>query len=186
MKKYKDKREHRLQAEHIHPHSLINRKWETVEYREITADYFIEKGYRKLFMYREKNTSPIQKLRLNQIMQEFDYLWFIQESWTIKEDFMDGMDELNLSEIDRIIADCLGSEHYRIKKFGKTLTRWYKWIQGFCDHSTPDFKFTNALTEWVNNLCKGAKRQSHWFRTKDMYIRKLTARFCLKNLNIYS
>jgi hypothetical protein len=26
MKKYKDKREHRLQAEHIHPHSLINRK----------------------------------------------------------------------------------------------------------------------------------------------------------------
>tara|TARA_B110000977_G_scaffold200129_1_gene289580 strand:- start:661 stop:813 length:153 start_codon:yes stop_codon:yes gene_type:complete len=50
-------------------------------------------------------------------MQEFDYLGFIQESWTIKEDFMDAMDELNLEEIDRIIVECLQSEHYRIKKF---------------------------------------------------------------------
>ena len=98
---------------------------------------------------------------------------------------MDAMDNLDLVEIDRIIVHCRASEHYRIKKFAKTLTRWYDWIKWFCDHSTPTFKFTNPFTEWVNNLCKVAKRQSHGFKLKYMYIRKLTARFCYINLNIY-
>lgn len=41
----------------------------------------------------------------------------MSEAWTLKEDFMDAMDDLNLKEIDRIIEDSLGSEHYRIKQF---------------------------------------------------------------------
>jgi hypothetical protein len=93
------------------------------------------------------------------------------------------MDSLDLKEIDRIMNECLESEHYRIKKFWWTLKRWYSWIKWFCEHSTPFFKFTNAFTECFNNLCKVAKRVSHWFKTKDMYFKKLVARFCLKTLD---
>ena len=184
MQKYKKKSECRLQAYHIDPNALSNSKWERVSYNEITADYFIEKGYRKLFFYREKNLSPISKLRLNQIFREFDYLGFLSEAWALKEDFMDAMDKLNLEEIDRIITESLKSEHYRIKQFWKTLKRWYAGIKGFCEHSTDSFKFTNALTEGINNLCKVAKRISHGFRNKSMYIKKLIAKFCLKKLKI--
>ncbi|MDQ7022386.1 MAG: transposase [Candidatus Gracilibacteria bacterium] len=97
---------------------------------------------------------------------------------------MDALDELNMTEIDRIRDDCLKSEHYRIKQFGRTIKRWYAGIKGFCEHSTDEFKFTNALTEGINNLCKVAKRVSHGFSGKVMYIKKLTARFCLKKLEI--
>ncbi|MDQ7022564.1 MAG: hypothetical protein Q9M97_03405 [Candidatus Gracilibacteria bacterium] len=34
---------------------------------------------------------------------------------------MDALDELNITEIDRIRDDCLKSEHYRIKQFGRTI-----------------------------------------------------------------
>ena len=108
----------------------------------------------------------------------------MQQSWTLKEDFMDAMDNLDLDEIDRVMRECLESKHYRIKQFWNTLKRWYRWIKWFCEHSTPIFKFTNALTESINNLCKVTKRVSHWFRTKEMYIKKLVARFCLKELKI--
>jgi hypothetical protein len=54
---------------------------------------------------------------LNQIFREFDYLGFLQEARTLKEDFMDAIDELNLSEIDRIMKDSFNSEHRRIKQF---------------------------------------------------------------------
>lgn len=184
MKKYKEKAEQRLKAEDIHKEDLLNSQWEYEEYREITAEYFIEKWYRLLFMYREKNLSWQQRLRLNQILREFDYLGFMWEAWTLKEDFMDAMDERNLAEIDRIRDDCLASEHYRIKQFWNTIKRWYKWIKWFIEHSTDKFKFTNAVTESINNLCKVAKRVSHGFKTKEMYIKKLTARFCLKELQI--
>jgi hypothetical protein len=68
-------------------------------------------------MYREKNLSPIQKLRLNQIFREFDYLGYMQKAWTLKEDFFNAMDNLDMNEIDRIMNECLNSDHYRIKKF---------------------------------------------------------------------
>lgn len=184
MQKYKAKSECRLQAEQIDRNALINSKGEKVKYNEITADYFIETGYRKLFFYREKNLSPISKLRLNQIFREFDYLGFMAEAWTLKEDFMDAMDNLDLWEIDRIAKECLASEHYRINQFWRTLMKWYAGIKWFCEHSTAFFKFTNALTEWINNLCKVAKRVSHGFRYKSMYIKKLVAKFCLNQLQI--
>lgn len=184
IQKYKNKSACRLQAEQIDKNTLINSKWENVAYHEITADYFMETGYRRLFFYREKNLSPISKLRLNQIFREFDYLGFMAEAWILKEDFMEAMDDLNITEIDRIMADCLTSEHYRIKQFWRTLKRWYAGIKGFCEHSTATFKFTNALTEGINNLCKVAKRVSHGFKYKSMYIKKLVAKFCLKKLEI--
>ncbi|NCC70768.1 hypothetical protein EOM09_04250 [bacterium] len=52
------------------------------------------------------------------------------------------------------------------------------------ENSSKNFKFTNALTESINNLCKVLKRVSHGFRNKDMYIRKIASRFCLKELQI--
>lgn len=181
MKKYKDKANMRLKPEQIY-NPLLNSKKEQVKYNEITTNYFIETWYRQLFMYREKNLSWIQKLRLNQIFREFDYLWFMQTARTLKEDFMDAMDNLDLKDIDKIMKECLESEHYRIKQFWRTIKRWYAWIKWFCEHSTPFFKFTNAFTEGFNNLCKVAKRQSHGFKLKSMYLKKLVARFCLKNL----
>lgn len=184
MKKYKDKAEQRLQTEQINPKDLLNSKWEIVEYKEITVDYFIEKWYKTLFVTREKNLSWQQRLRLNQILNEFDYLGFMKEARTIKEDFMDAIDELNLSEVDRILIDCLNSEHYRIKQLWRTIKRWYEWIKWYIENSNENFKFTNALTESINNLCKVAKRVSHWFRNKTMYIKKLCARFCFKELKI--
>ena len=184
MQKYKNKADYRLNPLLIDKDKLTNFKWEKTEYKEITFDYFLEDWYKLAFMFREKNTSNIQKLRLNQIFREYDYCWYLQEAWTIKEDFMDAMDELDIDKIDEIIEDCWKSEHSRINKFGKTLKRWYEWIKWYCEHSTVKFKFTNALTEWINNLCKVAKRVSHGFRTKEMYLKKLTARFCLKKLMI--
>lgn len=168
----------------MNPEHLLNSKWEVIEYKEITADYFIEKWYRLLFMKREKNLSWQEKLRLNQIFREFDYLWFLQEAWTLKEDFYDALDNLNMDEIDRIRDEALNSEHRRIKQFWRTIKRWYEGIKWYIKNSTENFKFTNALTEGVNNLCKVVKRVSHWFRNKDMYIKKLVARFCLKELQI--
>lgn len=184
MKKYKAKTEQRLQTKNFNPNDLLNSKWEVIEYKEITPEYFTEKWYRTLFVTREKRLSWQQKLRLNQIFRDFDYLGFMQEARTLKEDFMDAIDELNLLEVDRILKDCLASEHYRIKQFGRTIKRWYEWIKGYIENSNENFKFTNALTESINNLCKVAKRVSHGFSTKSMYIKKLCARFCLKELQI--
>ncbi|MDQ7023687.1 MAG: hypothetical protein Q9M97_09430 [Candidatus Gracilibacteria bacterium] len=121
MRKYKEKADQRLNIAQINKNDFYNSKGEKIDYCEITPEYFIEKGYRKLFFYREKNLSGQQRLRLNQIFKEFDYLGFLQESWTLKEDFMDALDELNMTEIDRIRDDCLKSEHYRIKQFGRTI-----------------------------------------------------------------
>ena len=184
MKKYKDKIEQRLQSNNINPMDLLNSKGEVIEYKEITAEFFVDKWYRSLFVTREKNLSGQQRLRLNQIFKDFDYLWFMQEARTIKEDFMDAIDELNLEEIDRLRDECLESTHYRIKQFGRTIKRWYEWIKWYILNSTDEFKFTNALTESINNLCKVAKRMSHWFSSKTMYIKKLCARFCIKKLEI--
>jgi transposase len=78
----------------------------------------------------------------------------------------------------------LNSEHYRIKQFWRTIKRWYEGIKGYIENSNEKFKFINALTESINNLCKVAKRVSHGFSTKSMYIKKLCARFCLKELQI--
>jgi len=184
MQKYKDKAEQRLSITDINPKDLINSKWEVIEYQEITADYFIEKWYRLLFMYREKNLSWIQKLRLNQIFKEFDYWGYLQEARTLKEDFYDALDNLDLNEIDRIRYDALNSEHRRLNQFWRTIKRWYANIKWYIENSNKNFKFTNALTEGMNNLCKVVKRQSHWFKTKERYIKKLCARFCLVELQI--
>jgi transposase len=89
-----------------------------------------------------------------------------------------------LKEVNRIRDDCLTSEHYRIKQFWRTIKRWYKWIKWYIENSNEDFKFTNALTESINNICKVAKRVSHGFSSKNMYIKKLCARFCLTELKI--
>ena len=106
---------------------------------------------------------------------EYDYLWFLAEVWTIKEDFMDAMDEKNLDKINRIMTDCLASEHYRMKQFWRTLKRWYAWIEGFFSVKSDTFKFTNALTEGINNLCKVVKSyRFHWFRLKNYVFEKIS------------
>lgn len=177
MKKYKDKVDQRLQTKDIHPKLLRNNKWEKICYREITLEYFLEKKYLSLFRTREKNLFPLQKLRLNQILSEFDYKNYLKESWLIKESFCDALDERDIETINTIIDDCRKSEHYRIQQFWRTLSNWYRWIANYCKLSTEEFRFTNAYTECINNQCKLAKRQSYWFRYKENYSRKLYAKF---------
>ena len=173
MNKYKPRAEQRLRQWEWEKLYFKNSDWEKIEYREITLDYYLENWYRKIFLYREKNLSWLQRMRLNQIFREFDYNWYLVETWTIKEDFMDAIDNLNLKEVDRIIRECEESEHMRIKQFWRTLKNWYKWIKWFIEYSTEEFKFTNALTESMNNNCKILKRQSYGFKYKENYFRKI-------------
>lgn len=117
MKKYKNRVDQRLQTRDIHPNLLKNGKGERIFYREITLEYFLEKKYLSLFRTREKNLFSYQKLRLNQILSDFDYKNFLKEAWLMKETFFEALDERDITSIDRIIEDCGKSEHYRIQQF---------------------------------------------------------------------
>lgn len=177
MKKYKPKEDHILDDKYILKEDLINMSWDIWEYKEITEEAFLNKGYKTIFMYREKNMSGIQKLRLRQILREYDPHGFLKEAWIYKEMFCEALDELDIQTIREVRDQCLDSDHYRLKQFWRTLLRRDKQLQGFCEHSTDEFKFTNAYTESINNQCKVAKRVSHGFRNKESYLRKLSSRF---------
>jgi transposase len=181
MRKYKQKEAHLLKDEFIRDEELIKQNGEIWEYREITEDTFLNRWYKSLFWTKEKNLSGIQKLRLRQILREFDPHWFLWDAWQYKEWFCEALDELDIAEIRRVRNECLESQHYRIQGFWKTLLKRDKQLEAFCTHSTKDFKFTNAYTESFNNQCKVAKRVSHGFRNRENYLRKLSARFT--NLN---
>ena len=68
-----------------------------------------------LFLYKEENLSGMQKLRLRQILKEFDYNGYMAEARVAKERFMKALDELDIEEINDVMNDCLESEHYRIQ-----------------------------------------------------------------------
>lgn len=177
MKKYKDPKHHTIDSQYISDEELVRRNWERREYKEITEDAFLNKGYKFLFMHREENLSSVQKLRLRQILRDYDPHHYVKEAWIYKELFCIALDELDYETICEVQGRCLDSEHYRIKDFWKTLKKWNQQLRNFCEHSTEDFKFTNAYTESINNQCKVAKRVSHWFKHKSSYRRKLSARF---------
>jgi len=183
MQKYKDKVE-TLDPKYFTEKELINANWVKTEFKEITYDYFINTTttYKWLLMKREKNLSWIQRLRLRQILREFDYGWYMSESRSIKERFCDALDEKNFEEIENVMGEALESTHYRTQWFWRTLKRWKTELKNFCLYSTDDFKFTNATTESINNQCKIAKRVSHWFRHKENYFRKLSSRFIFNRI----
>lgn len=181
MKKYKNKWDHKLEDRFILAKDLIKKNGEKWEYKEITEQAFLNKWYKLLFLMKEENMSWMQRLRLRQILREFDPHDYMKEAWMYKEIFCEALDELDIETIRKVRDRCLESEHYRIKDFGKTLKRRDKQLQGFCEHSTDDFKFTNAYTEWINNQCKIAKRVSCGFKHKSNYKRKLSARFADQN-----
>jgi hypothetical protein len=57
MKKYKDKENHNLSDEYIRVEELIKKNGEKGEYKEITEDAFLNKGYKTLFLLKEQNMS---------------------------------------------------------------------------------------------------------------------------------
>jgi hypothetical protein len=126
LKKYKRQVDRRLKTADIHSNSLKGKNGIPFIYREIILEYFLEKKYLSLFRTREKNLFNYQKLRLNQILMEFDYKNFLKEAWLIKESFFEALDEKDIESIDTIIKQCRESEHYRIQQFGRTLSNWYK------------------------------------------------------------
>ena len=177
MKKYKDRINNILKDEDILEEDLIKQNGERWEYKEITEQAFLNKWYKLLFMKRESNLSGMQKLRLRQILREYDPNGYLSEARIYKETFCKALDELDIWTIREVRAWCLDSDHYRLKQFWRTLKKRDKQLENFCTHSTEDFKFTNAYTESINNQCKVAKRVSHGFRHKKNYLRKLSSRF---------
>jgi hypothetical protein len=174
MKKYKDKNEVTN-----YEGRCKSGNWEMKEFREITRNYFMnsKKWYKGLFMKREKNLSEMQKLRLRQLLREFDYSWYLSEARWLKENFIEALDDREWWEIQRITQEALASRHYRTNTWWRTLRRWRRELENYCIHSTEEFAFTNAYTESMNNQSKICKRVSHWFRHKGNYLRKLTSRF---------
>ncbi|MDQ7022083.1 MAG: hypothetical protein Q9M97_00875 [Candidatus Gracilibacteria bacterium] len=86
---------------------------------------------------------------------------------------MDALDELNMTEIDRIRDDCLKSEHYRIKQFGRTIKRCMPELKDFVSIQLMNLNLLMLLTEGINNLCKVAKRVSHGFSFKSYVYQKI-------------
>jgi len=78
-------------------------------------EFYFQKSYKTLFLYREENMSGMQKLRLRQIFKEFDYNGYMAEARVAKERFMKALDDLDIEEINDVMNDCLESEHYRIQ-----------------------------------------------------------------------
>lgn len=186
IQKYKQESEMRLKPEQFKNQTFTNKKWEKMAYSEITQEYYQESWYRTLFLKREKNLSPLQKVRISQIFRDFDYNWYLAEAWNIKEDFMNAMDERDMKKIDEIIKDCRESEHHRLQQFARTLNNWYDWIKGYCEHSTDEFTFTNAFSEAYNNTAKTTKKQAHWFKIKNSYFKKLWLKEIYKKAHLFS
>ena len=99
---------------------------------------------------------------------------------------MNAIDEKDIKKVDQIILECKESELHRLQQFARTLNNWYEWILWYCKHSTDNFKFTNAFTEWYNNHCKKIKRQGYWFKIKDNYFKKIWIRELTKKSNLFS
>lgn len=180
MKKYKNKENHTLDEKYIQKEDLIKRNWRIWEYKEITEDAFLNKWYKSLFWTKEDNLSWIQKLRLRQILRDYDPHNYMKDAWVYKETFCIALDKLDIETIRDVKNWCLDSMHYRINEFGRLLKRRDKQLENYCKHSTDEFKFTNAYTESINNQCKVAKRVSHGFVYKSSYKKKLSSRFLMQ------
>lgn len=183
MKKYKEKVDHFLKMENIEESYLKTKDGKDREYKEITLDFYLNTTYRSLFRLRENKMSGPQKMRLRQILREYDHHGYLTLAWISKESFLEWLEAQDISQIREVRDDCLESDHYMIKKFWRTLQRWDEQLENYCKYSTEDFKFTNAVTEAINNQCKVAKKVSHWFRHKKNYRRKLWSRFYWQSLS---
>ena len=177
MKKYKDKLDHLLTWESVKAEYCVTKKWDPREYKEVTIDYYLNNSYKSLFRLREVNMSWPQKMRLRQILSEFDPHGYLTMAWIAKESFIEWLENYDIVQIREVRDDCLSSDHYMIKSFGQTLKRWDLELENYCKYSTPEFNFTNAFTEGTNCQCKIAKKVSMWFRHKSNYKRKLSSRF---------
>ncbi len=175
--KYKDPSQHLRELTDKEKELLVRKSGEKCSYSEITYDHFLNKWYKFLFLTREKNLSWMQRLRLRQILDEFDAHWYLSEARVRKERFCTALDDRDIDEIRMIRDDCLQSNHFAIQSFWKTLKKRDKQLESYCLHSSDQHTFTNAFTESINNQCKIAKHVSMGFRHKENYIKKLSCRF---------
>jgi len=74
--------------------------------------------------------------------------------------------------LDGLIARMAESHDRDLKKWGRTLARWYEPILNFFDKRT-----TNGFTEGVNTKLKLVKRISYSFRNREVFIRKAMLAF---------
>lgn len=126
---------------------------------------YVEIKRRKVFLKAEERLTPYQSSLLTGMLRRCHYL---QEAWLNKELFRESMQKKDEQLLLKVMSDCLDSEQYRIRQFGRTIKRWLQEIINFFK-----LNITNAFTEGKNNKAKLFKRMAYGYRNKESYIRKL-------------
>lgn len=126
---------------------------------------YVEIKRRKIFLKAEERLTPAQSLLLVTTLSRCPYL---QEAWLNKELFRESMQNKDTELLKKVMGDCLKSEQYRIRQFGRTIKRWFQEILNFFK-----LNITNAFTEGKNTKAKLFKRIAYGYRNKENYMRRL-------------
>lgn len=126
---------------------------------------YVEIGHRRIFLKGAERLTPHQQSLVVSLLRRCPYL---REAWLEKELLREALNTQDPSLLEKVKNDCMKSEQYRIRQFGRTLKRWFVAILNFFQ-----FKLTNAFTEGKNNKAKVFKRIAYGYRNKSSYIRKL-------------
>ena len=120
---------------------------------------------RIIFLKAEERLTPKQQELVSTLLKRYKYL---REAWLNKELLRESLQNKDEELLMKVKEDCLKSDQYRIRQFGRTLKRWFQAILNFFK-----FNITNAFTEGKNNKAKVFKRIAYGYRNKDSYIRRL-------------
>lgn len=126
---------------------------------------YVEIGHRRIFLKGAERLTPHQQSLVISLLRRCPYL---REAWLEKELLREALNTQDPVILEKVKNDCIKSEQYRIRQFGRTLKRWFVAILNFFQ-----FKLTNAFTEGKNNKAKVFKRIAYGYRNKSSYIRKL-------------
>lgn len=156
-------------------HVLQYAKWQINEERmalaaQIGRGYKLPKG---LFEINREDLTNLEYLKLKAWFSSFPSL---RVYWQAKETLRDMYRQRNKAKaakiLDGLIARMAESHDRDLKKWGRTLARWYEPILNFFDKRT-----TNGFTEGVNTKLKLVKRISYGFRNREVFIRKAMLAF---------
>ncbi len=126
---------------------------------------YVEIKQRIIFLKAEDRLTPKQQELVSTLLKRCKYL---REAWLNKELLRESLQNKDEELLMKVKEDCLKSDQYRIRQFGRTLKRWFQAILNFFK-----FNITNAFTEGKNNKAKVFKRIAYGYRNKDSYIRRL-------------
>jgi transposase len=126
---------------------------------------YVEIKQRLIFLKAAERLTPKQQEFISTLLKRCKYL---REAWLNKELLRESLQNKDEELLRKVREDCLASDQYRIRQFGRTLKRWFQAILNFFK-----LNITNAFTEGKNNKAKVFKRIAYGYRNKDSYIRRL-------------